>query len=91
MLTGFAIWTLLACLVTSALYVWDKRAATKDRRRIPEKTLLVWSLLGGWPGGLIAGKWIRHKTQKTSYRIQFVFCATVHLAVSGWLFYQYWQ
>ena len=79
MLAGLAIWILVVSAVTAILYFWDKRAAIKGRRRIPEKTLLTCSLLGGWPGGLVAGQLLRHKTQKASYRIRFVICAAVNL------------
>ncbi|EMI17051.1 membrane protein containing DUF1294 [Rhodopirellula maiorica SM1] len=81
MLIGFTIWTLVASLITAILYAWDKRAAQTDRRRIPERTLLGRSLVGGWPGGLVAGRWLRHKTYKRSYRIQFAMAATVNLIV----------
>ncbi len=87
MLATFAIWTLVANLITGGLYVWDKRSAGKDRRRVSEKTLLMWSLLGGWPGGLITGKWIRHKTQKTSYRIKFFIAAIINIATCTGLWY----
>ena len=79
MLAGLAIWTLVVSTVTAILYFVDKRAAIKGRRRIPEKTLLTCSILGGWPGGLAAGQLFRHKTQKASYRIKFAICAAVSL------------
>ncbi|NND99788.1 MAG: DUF1294 domain-containing protein [Pirellulaceae bacterium] len=87
MVTGFAIWTLLASGVTAMLYVWDKRAAINDRPRVAEATLLGWSALGGWPGGLIAGKLVRHKTQKLTYRVRFVCCAILHLTIAGFVLY----
>ncbi|MGB7347959.1 MAG: DUF1294 domain-containing protein [Pirellulaceae bacterium] len=88
MLTGFAIWTLLLSLVTAGLYVWDKQQARRNGRRISENTLLAWSALGGWPGGLITGQLIRHKTQKVSYRVWFVLAAIVNVAVlsATWYF-----
>ncbi len=67
--------------MTAGMYLWDKRAAIKDKPRVAEKTLLVWSLLGGWPGALIAGKKIRHKTIKGSYRIKFVAASLLNIAV----------
>lgn len=88
-LIGFAIWTALASVVTAALYAWDKRASIKKRQRISERTLLTWSALGGWPGGLVASRWLRHKTQKVSYRIKFLFCIAANVLVIGgiaWLF-----
>lgn len=79
MVAGLAIWTLLMSIVTAILYVLDKRSAIKGNRRVSEKILLTCSLLGGWPGGLLAGEVFRHKTQKTSYRIKFAICVAVYL------------
>jgi uncharacterized membrane protein YsdA (DUF1294 family) len=54
-------------LFTFLLYWVDKRNAIKDRRRVSEKTLQVFSLLGGWPGALLAQQTFRHKTQKRPF------------------------
>ena len=63
----------------------DKRAARKDRWRVPEAHLHLLSLLGGWPGAILAQQKLRHKTVKRSFR--FVFWITVILNVAGlvWL------
>ncbi|TWU55620.1 DUF1294 domain-containing protein [Rubripirellula reticaptiva] len=82
-LTALAIWTVVASLVTAWLYARDKRAAGRNDRRTPENTLLIWSLVGGWPGGLIASRLLRHKTYKMSYRIRFVACVIVNVAVTA--------
>ena len=79
--TGLAVWILLASIITGILYALDKRAAAKDRKRFPENVLLLWSLAGGWPGGLIAGKWTRHKTRKLSYRLRFGLVVAINIAV----------
>ena len=84
---ALATWILLISVLTALLYIWDKRSAIKDRRRISEKTLLTCSALGGWPGALIAGKSIRHKTQKISYRIRFVVCAIINVVVVAAILY----
>lgn len=81
MLAGIAMWTAVISTGTAILYFCDKRAAIKSRRRIPEKTLLTCSILGGWPGGLAAGQLLRHKTQKASYRIRFAICAALNVAI----------
>lgn len=62
-------------LVTFFAYGLDKRAARRGTRRIPEATLHVLSLLGGWPGALVAHGLLRHKTRKQPFRA--VFWATV--------------
>lgn len=58
-------------------YRSDKRAAEAGRERIPESTLHLLSLLGGWPGAFLAQRIFRHKTAKLSF--QFVFWSTVLL------------
>lgn len=67
-------------------YAFDKAAALKGQWRTPESTLHLFSLLGGWPGAMLAQKTLRHKTQKQSF--QFAYWATVALncAALGWLF-----
>ena len=40
-------------------------------------------LLGGWPGGLVAMRAFRHKTQKRSYRLVFFGIVLLHAAAWG--------
>ncbi len=62
---------LVMSLVAFITYWIDKRRAQRgiNDRRIPESTLHVLSLMGGWPGAILAQETFRHKTQKTSFRI----------------------
>lgn len=62
-----ALSSLFISLLTAGLYVADKRAAKHDTYRIPETSLLLAALLGGWPGALIARPLLRHKTRKTRF------------------------
>lgn len=66
-----AAWYLLASLVCFAVYAIDKSAAIAGRRRISEKTLISWGLLGGWPGAIVAQRLLRHKISKTRFLIVF--------------------
>nr|WP_255558288.1 DUF1294 domain-containing protein [Zhongshania aquimaris] len=50
-------------------YAKDKKAAMTGAWRVPENTLHLLALCGGWPGALYAQQRLRHKTQKTSFRI----------------------
>lgn len=77
-----------ASLVTAALYWRDKRAAQQGRRRIPERTLHIAELLGGWPGALVARQFLRHKTRKWSYRLVYGLILAIHVAawaVFAWI------
>lgn len=58
-LLAFAALSLLAFI----LYGVDKRKAKRGLWRIPEKTLLLTSFLGGALGGLAAMQIFRHKTK----------------------------
>jgi uncharacterized membrane protein YsdA (DUF1294 family) len=73
--------TVVASIVTAILYRIDKRRARDHEPRIAERTLLIWSLAGGWPGGWVAGKCLHHKTRKISYRIKFGLCVAINLAL----------
>ena len=50
-------------VITFALYASDKKKAIEGQRRIPEKTLLLFSFFGGAIGGFTAMQVKRHKTK----------------------------
>ena len=68
-------------LVTFAAYGLDKDAARRRAWRIPEATLHVLSLLGGWPGALLAQAAFRHKTRKQPFRTVFWLTVVANLAL----------
>jgi uncharacterized membrane protein YsdA (DUF1294 family) len=70
-------------LITFVAYGFDKRRAQNDGRRVPEKTLHLMALFGGWPGALMGQRVFRHKTQKLSFRIVLWLCVALHLAIVG--------
>ena len=75
-------------VATFVVYWWDKNAARKGKWRIPENTLHILALVGGWPGALIGQQTLRHKTQKRSFRVVFWLSVMVNLAVFTWLLAQ---
>jgi uncharacterized membrane protein YsdA (DUF1294 family)/cold shock CspA family protein len=58
-----------ASIITYGCYSRDKKAAENAGRRTPESTLHLMSLVGGWPGALIAQVLLRHKTRKPSFLV----------------------
>lgn len=63
LLGGLILLNLLGLL----LMAWDKAAARRQKRRIPERTLLGLAALGG-SAGVWAGIWLfRHKTLHPSF------------------------
>ncbi|WP_024868176.1 DUF1294 domain-containing protein [Pseudoxanthomonas suwonensis] len=73
----------LLCLCCAAWIacVLDKHAARHGRWRIPESTLHLLELLGGWPGAAAAQQVLRHKTRKLSYRVGFWLAVLANAAV----------
>ncbi len=59
----YLIYVVLLSLVTFATYGADKKKAKRGARRVPEKTLLWMSFLGGAFGGFAAMQIFRHKTK----------------------------
>lgn len=70
-------------VILFAMYWIDKRAAINGDQRISEFSLHIVSLLGGWPGGLVAQNILRHKTIKISF--QAVFTATILINILGYI------
>lgn len=75
---------LVSSMVALVLYGIDKAAAKKGRWRIPESTLLVTGLVGGWPGALIAQGTFRHKSAKRAFLVKFWLTVVVNCAVLAW-------
>jgi uncharacterized membrane protein YsdA (DUF1294 family) len=75
------VWHAAASLVAVAAYALDKRAAVRGAWRIPEARLHTLSLLGGWPGALLAMRLFKHKRRKAAFVRVFWLTVVVHLAV----------
>lgn len=71
--------------LTYARYASDKKAALKGEWRVPEKTLHLLSILGGWPGAMIAQQRLRHKTKKTKFKVIFCLTLLINTGIFGWL------
>ena len=76
---------LAVSVVTFIAYAIDKSAAQSGDRRIAEGTLQLLSLVGGWPGALIAQQTLRHKSKKTSFRQVFWATVLLNCAALVWL------
>jgi len=75
-----------ASLITFVVYAKDKSAAQRDTWRTPESTLHMLSLIGGWPGALIAQQTLRHKSRKEAFRAVFWVTVLLNCGVYLWLF-----
>ncbi|MFI5337222.1 MAG: DUF1294 domain-containing protein [Opitutales bacterium] len=77
-------WVLVTSLWTFGMFGYDKwRAAHAGGRRVAESTLLLSSLLGGWPGGLLGMLVFRHKSAKPAFLLPFAVTVLVWLALGA--------
>jgi uncharacterized membrane protein YsdA (DUF1294 family)/cold shock CspA family protein len=72
---------LAVSLTTYIAYNLDKSAARNGNWRIPESTLHILSLFGGWPGALVAQQKLRHKSKKQPFRVVFWLTVIVNCGV----------
>ena len=79
---------LVMSIATFVAFWLDKRAARAGRWRIPESTLHMMELCGGFAGAFAAQRWLRHKSAKPSYRLVLWGITLVHAAAwAGWMYY----
>ncbi|MEZ8880557.1 MULTISPECIES: DUF1294 domain-containing protein [Vibrio] len=78
------VWYLVIGIVTFFVYAKDKRAAINGNWRVPEKTLHIFSIAGGWLGALIAQDKLRHKTQKQPFRAIYWLTVVINVAAFLW-------
>jgi uncharacterized membrane protein YsdA (DUF1294 family)/cold shock CspA family protein len=76
---------LIASLITFSIYAVDKSSAKRAGQRTPESTLHLLSLIGGWPGALIAQQTLRHKSRKKSFRTTFWITVFLNMGILVWL------
>ena len=72
-------------VITFIMYAFDKSKAKRGVWRIPERTLHLLALFGGWPGAAIAQQILRHKSKKKNFRVKFWLTAITNSSALTWL------
>ncbi|QRV24584.1 DUF1294 domain-containing protein [Marinomonas foliarum] len=76
-------------LVTFCFYGVDKSAAKRGKQRVPESTLHLLSLFGGWLGAMLGQKVFRHKTKKRRFLVVFWLTFLINISVTGYGLYYF--
>lgn len=76
---------LAASTITFIAYALDKSAAKQNRWRTKESTLHLFSIVGGWPGALLAQRVLRHKSKKEEFQSVFWGTVVINCVMLGWL------
>mgnify|MGYP001396215866 CR=1 FL=1 len=66
------------------LMAHDKSQAIKRGRRVPERTLFLWALIGGSPGAIAGMRIWRHKTKHLSFAIGMPAILAVQIGIAVW-------
>ncbi len=66
----------------------DKWKARRGSWRTPELTLVLFAVLGGWPGAWFGMRTFRHKTQKKSFQTKLLIKILLNLGLwfTAWHF-----
>lgn len=81
----FIVYLLIINFITLVVFGADKISAASDAWRVRERTLLLLALVGGSLGAIIAIKFFRHKTQKSSFLILLAVIFLAQLALLLWI------
>ncbi len=72
-------------LVAFTLFAMDKRRARMGLRRLSERTLLLWALIGGTPGAFLGRHVFRHRTRKQPFStLLWLIAAAQSMAIAAW-------
>lgn len=74
-------WYVALGIITYFMYAKDKAAAQNNDWRTPEATLHLLSAAGGWAGAMVAQTYLRHKSQKAEFRLNYYMTVLINLAV----------
>lgn len=83
----YLAWLISATPVTVVLFGWDKVVAKLGWRRVPERTLLLMNLVGGFIGGWVGQFLFRHKTRKWTFWLVLGLSTLLHATI----FWFIWQ
>ena len=81
----FPVWLAAFSVIAFALMGIDKGKARRGARRIPEKTLFLFTLLGGGIGGTLGMHVFHHKTRHWYFAVFFPLIAIAQIALCAWL------
>ncbi|MWC27914.1 DUF1294 domain-containing protein [Paenibacillus sp. MMS18-CY102] len=76
-----AIYYIVINVILWGMMSHDKKQAKRRGRRIPERRLLTFGIIGGAFGGVAAMRTFRHKTKHPAFSVGFPAMAILHVAL----------
>jgi uncharacterized membrane protein YsdA (DUF1294 family) len=84
----YTLWIATTTCLTFILYGFDKFQAQHKNQRVPERTLHLCALVGGFLGGWIGRLAFRHKTEKPIFTVVLLVATALHLVGAWFLFFR---
>ncbi len=83
---GVAYYFITVSIIGALVCTFDKISAIKDWKRVPERTLFFWALVGGGLGVYVTMLSIRHKTLHKSFMLGIPAIMILQIAVIAGIF-----
>ncbi|MGN7388283.1 DUF1294 domain-containing protein [Sporosarcina sp. SAFN-015] len=74
-------WIIFISIWSFIMMGYDKKQSKKRARRVPEKTLWLFAIVGGGIGSYLGMMVFSHKTRHTEFRIGFLLLALIYIGV----------
>ena len=81
------IYLMLINVIAFLIYGYDKWTARKDKRRIPEKTLIGLACIGGSAGAFVGMQFFRHKTRKIKFYLGVPVIFLIQFGIGAYIYY----
>lgn len=72
-------WIIFISIWSFMMMGYDKKQSKKRGRRVPEKTLWLFAIVGGGIGSYLGMMAFSHKTRHTEFRIGFLLLALLYI------------
>ena len=76
---GVLYYFIAVSVIGALVCIYDKLAAPRGWKRVPERTLFFWALVGGGPGVYASMLLIRHKTLHRKFMIGLPALLALHI------------
>ncbi len=80
------LYLIIVNMICLLLFFMDKKRAQTGRYRIRERSLFLWALAGGAPGGWLGMYLFRHKTRHLKFKLGFPLIILLQLGIVYYIY-----
>ena len=87
----FLVYLAVISFVAFVMTVWDKHCARRGKWRVPERSLITVSLLGGSVMMLLTMKLVRHKTKHPKFMVGIPIIIVLQFVAAEVVYYYFFR